>query len=443
MPQTTRQDHSGAPAITESLLSSQILHAPLAVHAAVDISPTLFTAFLSYTDEVVQTTETKFQIPEKEEEEPHSVPSGAVDFVKVRLFFSENFSLPHSGEPLRQPKRASVALSWFLQRHHELAATMLSMGFGFLLALKDHQFSWKKAAEVPLTALQLLASYAHTATGREEVKDFDTLSARQHLLVMVACLLVCWKHADIDASAVALLRILDETFFHHRRVLNVRDTIHMESVVLRVCEFCVEEPRWWAVALELLSESHREEEEQQIVNEGQMEEEDVRVGWPHSFNEKDEFQSRYEIRLEKLLLASELILLFVMNAAAGEDEDAVEQDGGAEGAGRRRQLHRLPLSWMESHPLFGVALAVTSGAVELEWVAFHIAPTGILRHKPKDGINAGGVLESRGGLPSCCVQDVIRDADEAAQRELYSMVAVLKEVLDNCPEVGTKSGRRS
>ncbi|RNF14748.1 uncharacterized protein Tco025E_05729 [Trypanosoma conorhini] len=447
MPQTTRRGHGGAAVVTKSLPPSQRPCAPPTVYAAVDISGPLFTAFLSYTDAVVRKTETKSLLPEEEEGERHSLLSGGSDFVKVRLLPSGNFPLSYTGGTPCQPKTAPVALSWFLQRHHELAATMLSMGFGFLLALEGHQFSWKKGVEVPLTALQLLASYAYTVTCRDEVKDFDALTASQHLLVMAACLLACWKYADVDASAVALLRILDETFFRHQHVLKVKDTIHVESVVLRVCGFRVEEPRWWAVALELLSESHGEEEELlRTMKDEQMEDhEDVQLWWPHLLAEKNEFHARYETKLEKLLLASERILLFVMDVAAGEDEDEgnVEQEGCAGGLRQRCQLRRLPLAWMESHPLFGAALAVASGAVELEWAASRVAPMGVVRHKLKSGENAGGVLEPWGGLPSCGAQDVIRDADEAAQQELYSMVGIVKELSDNCLEVETRNERWS
>ncbi|PWV12418.1 hypothetical protein C3747_51g192 [Trypanosoma cruzi] len=429
--QKTQQDHNAMPITTDNILPfSQMAYTELTVNAAVDISPALLTSFLSYTEELIKTAGTKSSTLREEEEERCHVVSGTMDFVKVRLFPLENCFLFYTGKDLlHQPNTSSVVLSWFLQRHHELAATMMSMGFSFLLALEEHRFSWKKAAEVPLTALQLLSNYAHTVTFRDGVNEFETLSARQHLFLMAACLLVCWKYADIDATAVVLLQILDSTFFHHHRVLNVRDIIQVESVVLRVCGFCIEEPRWWAVAIQLLSESLAEEEEQMMLGdeEGWERQKDVQVGWPLSFNE-NEPRCRYETSLEQLLLACERVLLFLMDAAAGDGESTAEQDGCAGGAGQSFQTRGVVRSWMESHPLFGVALAVCCGAVNLDWAASHIGPTGNTHHKMTNN-NTGGVFEQRHVVFACGIRSVIRDADEAAQRELYRMVTLLKEVL--------------
>ncbi|EKF30290.1 hypothetical protein MOQ_005902, partial [Trypanosoma cruzi marinkellei] len=426
--------------ITDILPFSQMAYAPLTVKAAVDISPALLNSFLSYTDEMIQTTGVKSStLPEEEEERCHVV-SGTMDFVKVRLFpLENNCFFSHTEKALPQPNNSSVVLSWFLQHHHELAATMMSMGFSFLLALEEYRYSWKKAAEVPLTALQLLSNYAHTVTFRDGVNDFETLSPRQHLFLMAACLLVCWKYADIDATAVVLLQILDSTFFHHHRVLNVKDIIQVESVVLRVCGFCIAEPRWWAVAMQLLSESHAEEEEEEEEEmrlsdeEGWKQQKDIQVGWPRSVNE-NESRCRYESKLEQLLLACERVLLFLMDTTTGDDDRTAEQDGGVGGVGQSFQARDLVRHWMETHPLFGVALAVCCGAVNLDWAASHIAPTACNTHHTmtnnnNNNNNTGGVSEQRHVIFACGLRRVIRDADEAAQRELYRMVTLLKEVL--------------
>ncbi|KAH9601334.1 hypothetical protein LSM04_000047 [Trypanosoma melophagium] len=416
--------------------SPMMIHSLFTDNTAADLSPTLLTAFLSYSDEMTMT-----------------VPSDAAfDFIKKRLFPSGHFPSPCIAEEERQERRkGTISLSWFLQQHREHAATVLSMGFRFLLNLEKYSFSWKRAVEVPLMALQLLARYAYAVTFDGHPNTFTALNPREHLLLMAACLLACWKFADVDASVTVLIAILEHAFFHQHTVLQLRDVIHMELTVFGVCGMCVEAPRWWTLAMELLAVAHSEMEEESSNNNN------------NNNNNNNSITHSFEEKLELLLITSEQILLTVINvddnSVSGSEEKEKERKGKEEKKNtlhnmnthnnhhprqlqqedtthtvRLAELHTTLRCWMESHPVFGVALAVASGVVSLSRAAAYIAPTAAAYNlNNNNNNNKGDVNEEESSqyflFPLSNTQRGIQAADDAVQRELCGMVEVLTEVL--------------
>ncbi|ORC85412.1 uncharacterized protein TM35_000351560 [Trypanosoma theileri] len=437
--------------VGDSLSSALMMHSLFTVNTAADLSPTLLTTFLAYSDEMAMAAQTTSS-------SCHSL-GAAFDFIKTRLFPTGNVHFPLlAGAQEQQQRKRIMALSWFLQQHREHAATMLSMGFRFLLDLENYSFSWKRAVEVPLMALQLLSTFAQAVTFDGHPNTFAALNPREHLLLMASCLLACWKFADVDANVVALIAVLEHSFFRHHAVLQLRDVLHMELTVLGVCGVCVEAPRWWTVAIELLTIAHTDMKEAYYYN--------------NNNNDKNDFDGKkkgitqsFEEKLELLLMASEQILLIVINVDSDHGEEKGKDKEGKERNAihnnnnnnnnnntnttshhqnhhshhsiysvRLAELRTTLLSWMESHPIFGVALAVASGVVTLPWAASYIAPTAKAcnLNKQRDGDkcrNDNGESSQCPLFPRSDIQRVIHAADDAVQRELGVMVEVLTEVL--------------
>lgn len=431
--QSRAQPHGVACTTNRTSQSLQESCALVLANITNDISPTLLTAISSCASEMMDMMQEEEQHALQEHNEDQTFSCRMIEYAKIRLFPSANISssfglTDHQGQ--QHSKMASVALLWFLRYHPKLAATMTSMAFSFIVGLERYGLSWKKAVEVPLAGLQLLARYAYVMSFEHVVNTFDAQRPREHLLVMAACLLASWKFAEVDATAAILVSILNRSFFGRHCVLNVRDVVWVEFIVLDACKLCVHVPCWWRLAVELVTELLIEEEEEAqsalVVDNNEPQQ------LLHTTGEVWEGKQGSEAKLEQLLLASERLLLFVMDALTVENGTAA---GGGEksalGGCRLRELRELLCRWMECHPLFGVALAVASGAVGLQWAVARVAPTGggLAEEEKKDGL---ADHQRRVAPPAATCE-----ADRAAQQDVRAMVPAVVEALNHVSAVKT------
>nr|CCC92879.1 conserved hypothetical protein [Trypanosoma congolense IL3000] len=369
---------------TGAMSSHWASYAPPEFTTAADITPFLRSAFLWYADEILA---------------PARECTGSHDFLKLRLFPSVAGAPRFISAAQQEQGALSESLMCFLRDHRDIAATTLLMGFTFLLGLHKQGHSWKNALEVPLTALQTLVNYIHVLDTQGHGKAVNGPTAREYLLLTCASLLVGWKYADANARVEDLMESLESFYFRQQHVLNVDEVLQLEAAVLKSSGLYVAPPRWWRVAVELLSASLSEENELQL---------DIRET-PHHCEASNKARSRYEVKLEQLLVSSERVLLFVMEKGDGGDMRDGKEDGSSDRkeefrtTQRPSKVHSTVCSWVRCCPLFGVALAVASGAVSGGWAAAHIAPA------------AGDD------------RTIFGEADRTARHELRAMAAVLSK----------------
>nr|CCC50491.1 conserved hypothetical protein [Trypanosoma vivax Y486] len=393
--------------------SEWVRHAPAEFTTAADMTSSLSAAFLLYAKEIVAEFETqscedtvKNSLQSSHRHSLTATP-GVMSFLHLRLFPRATYvSLP-SASPEGEVSRDKTLL-WFMHHYREIAVTAMFMSFRFVLGLDRYGYPWLRAFELPLATLQLLASCACTLTPGSAGDGLAAFNARDQLLLISACILVSWKFADINASAENLIIVLDDTFFRQRRAINVSDILRMEAVVLRLSGLYVHTPRWWRVAVELLTTFHDNNEEW------------MRQTCQLQYaNRMYEITSRHEIELEQLLVTSQRVLLFAMDS-----ERTSEMSGSGRPARPHNKHHVMTATevrhvlcdWIGSHPLFGVALAVASGAVDADWAVSVVNPAA-----SESTAQCGG-----GGSTSFSNwHAALRESDVVAKAELQRMVSLL------------------